>query len=96
MILDEPTAALDAQTEALLLEALERLLAGRTTFIIAHRLSTVRRADRVAVLDGGRLLELGSHAELLAADGLYRRLHHLQFGAAGSPQAATCGQAVPA
>jgi len=86
LILDEPTAALDAGTEALLLEALARLMVGRTTFIIAHRLSTVRGADRVAVLDAGRLLQLGTPAELLAADGLYRRLHHLQLGATPPPR----------
>jgi ATP-binding cassette subfamily B protein/subfamily B ATP-binding cassette protein MsbA len=80
LILDEPTSALDAATEASILEALERLMAGRTTFIIAHRLSTVRRADAIAVLDRGRLVELGSHEALLAAGGIYRRLCALQFG----------------
>lgn len=82
LILDEPTSALDAQTEAWLLEALERLMAGRTTFIIAHRLSTIRRADRIAVLHLGRIVESGTHDDLLAAHGLYHRLHSLQFGRA--------------
>jgi subfamily B ATP-binding cassette protein MsbA len=60
-------------------EALERLMQGRTTIIIAHRLSTVHRADRIAVLDDGKLVELGSHAELMARDGLYARLYRMQF-----------------
>jgi ATP-binding cassette subfamily B protein/subfamily B ATP-binding cassette protein MsbA len=80
LILDEPTAALDAQTETLLLEALERLLVGRTTFVIAHRLSTVRQADRIVVLDKGTLVETGTHQELLTAHGLYHRLYDLQYG----------------
>jgi ATP-binding cassette, subfamily B, bacterial len=78
LILDEPTAALDVRTESLVMEALERLIAGRTTVVIAHRLSTIRRADRIAVLDKGRVVESGSEAELLAAGGLYARLHALQ------------------
>jgi ATP-binding cassette subfamily B protein/subfamily B ATP-binding cassette protein MsbA len=64
LILDEPTSALDAKTEALILEALERLMAGRTTFIIAHRLSTIRQADRIVVLKGGKIVEQGSQEEL--------------------------------
>jgi ATP-binding cassette subfamily B protein len=80
LILDEPTSALDAQTEALLLEALVRLMWGRTTFIIAHRLSTIRNADRILVLEGGRVAETGTHRELIAANGLYRRLHDGQIG----------------
>ncbi|MBI0583782.1 MAG: ABC transporter ATP-binding protein [Methanomassiliicoccus sp.] len=79
LILDEPTSALDAQTEAELLTALERLKAGRTTFIIAHRLSTIRNADRIVVMDDGRVAEIGRHEDLLAAGGLYARLHDLQF-----------------
>ncbi len=79
LILDEPTSALDAHTESLLLEALERLMAGRTTFIIAHRLSTIRRADQIAVLNAGRIVETGTHDQLLAARGFYHRLHAQQF-----------------
>jgi len=79
LILDEPTSALDAQTEALLLEALERLMAGRTTFIIAHRLSTIRRANRIVVLKRGRVVEMGTHKELLAGRGHYHKLYNAQF-----------------
>lgn len=79
LILDEPTSALDADTEALLMEALERLMAGRTTLLIAHRLSTVRRADRILVLQHGRIAESGTHAELLARGDFYARLHEIQF-----------------
>jgi ATP-binding cassette subfamily B protein len=78
LILDEPTASLDAQTEASVMGALERLTAGRTTIVIAHRLATVRRADAVAVLEAGRIVQFGPHAELIATDGLYRTLSQLQ------------------
>src|SRR5205814_7801177 len=71
LILDEPTSGLDAAAEHMVINALERAAAGRTTFIIAHRLSTVRLADRIVVLDGARLLEAGTHAELLARNGRY-------------------------
>ncbi len=79
LILDEATSALDAESEHLVQEALERLMEGRTTLIIAHRLSTVRRADRVVVLEHGRVAESGSHDALVASDGLYRRLVERQF-----------------
>lgn len=80
LILDEPTSALDASTEALLLEALQRLMRNRTTFIVAHRLSTIRNATRIVVLQHGRLLESGSHHELLRLGGFYAHLHQLQTG----------------
>ncbi|MGH9021968.1 MAG: ABC transporter ATP-binding protein [Acidimicrobiia bacterium] len=80
VILDEPTASIDSRTEAVILDALERLTAGKTTLIIAHRLSTVRGASQILVLDNGRLLEQGSHADLLFAEGLYRRLYDIQSG----------------
>jgi ATP-binding cassette subfamily B protein/subfamily B ATP-binding cassette protein MsbA len=79
LILDEPTSALDSQTEGLLLEALEKLMKGRTTFIVAHRLSTVRRADRIVAIENGVLIEQGGHDELLRHGGYYARLHRLQF-----------------
>jgi len=78
LILDEPTSALDAQTEKLLLAALEHLMSGRTTFVVAHRLSTVRWADRIIVLNGGRVVEAGTHEELIGTNGLYARFHNIQ------------------
>lgn len=79
LVLDEATSNLDTESERLIEDALERLLVGRTTLIIAHRLSTVRRADRLVVVDGGRIVEEGTHAELLAEGGLYARLYQRQF-----------------
>lgn len=79
LILDEATSALDSESERLVQAALERLMAGRTSLVIAHRLSTIEAADRVVVLEHGRLLEQGTHAELLARGGLFARLHALQF-----------------
>ncbi|HYO50647.1 MAG TPA: ATP-binding cassette domain-containing protein, partial [Chloroflexia bacterium] len=80
LVLDEPTSALDADTEALLLDALKRLMKGRTTFIIAHRLSTIRDADKIVVLREGRLVEEGTHEELLTRQDFYAHLYNLQFG----------------
>ncbi len=78
LILDEPTSAIDSRTESVILKALERLMEGRTTFMIAHRLSTIRFAHRILVMDEGRIVEQGSHDELLALNGLYRQLHSMQ------------------
>ena len=79
LILDEATASIDTETELLIQDALRKLTAGRTSIIIAHRLQTIQEADRVLVLDGGQVAEVGTHEELLAARGLYFTLHELQF-----------------
>lgn len=95
LILDEPTSALDSHTEADLLEALQRLMQGRTTFIIAHRLSTVRRADTILVLQEGRVMEQGSHETLIRGDTLYHRLVHSQWGNHNDSSAALLEPANP-
>jgi ATP-binding cassette, subfamily B, bacterial len=88
VILDEATAHLDSEAEVHIQEALAAALAGRTSLVIAHRLSTIVNADRILVIDDGRVVEQGTHAELLAAGGLYADLYHTQFGrAAVSPSA---------
>lgn len=79
LILDEATSSLDSESEAIVQEALERLMKGRTTFVIAHRLSTIRNADRILVLQKGKLVEQGTHEELMQSAGLYKSLHDQQF-----------------
>jgi ABC-type multidrug transport system fused ATPase/permease subunit len=78
LILDEPTSSIDSRTEAVILDALDRLMVGRTTFMIAHRLSTIRRADLILVMNQGRLVEHGTHQELLSREGLYKQLYEMQ------------------
>ncbi len=80
LVLDEPTSALDAASERLIVDALRRLARGRTTLIVAHRLSTIRHADRIVVLGAGRIVEQGTHDELVAADGAYAAMHAVQAG----------------
>ena len=79
MILDDSTSSVDTETEHLIQQALDRLMQGRTTFVIAHRLSTVRRADLILVLKDGHILERGKHDQLLQLDGIYREIYDLQL-----------------
>jgi subfamily B ATP-binding cassette protein MsbA len=87
LILDEATSALDTESEQMVQKALDNLMANRTTFVIAHRLSTIHHADRIAVLEKGTVVETGTHQELLARDGLYRKLYDMQFRGQGVAEA---------
>jgi ATP-binding cassette subfamily B protein len=86
LLLDEATSALDAESEQLVQKALDQLMEGRTTLIIAHRLATVLKADRIIVMDEGRIVETGTHEQLSAARGLYAKLAKLQFGTVKEPE----------
>jgi ATP-binding cassette subfamily B protein len=79
LLLDDPTAAVDPETEKGILEAIENAMRGRTTFIVANRMSTLRRAHRILVLEDGRIVQVGTHDELIGRDGAYRRTAELQF-----------------
>jgi subfamily B ATP-binding cassette protein MsbA len=87
LILDEATSALDSESESLVQTALHNLMTGRTVFVIAHRLSTVRRADRIVVIENGSIADIGPHEELMTKLGTYRRLYELQFAGADTPKA---------
>ena len=91
LILDEATSALDSESERYVQEALKTLMQGRTTIVIAHRLSTVEHADRIVVMSRGLVAEVGTHAELLARDGLYAKLYRIQFAEDGDPVAGNAG-----
>jgi ABC-type multidrug transport system fused ATPase/permease subunit len=97
LILDEPTSAIDSKTESVILDALDRLMVGRTSLMIAHRLSTIHYTDVILVLDRGQIVQRGTHEELLAQDGLYRQLHEMQTRhAKRSPRAVVAGSLAPA
>jgi subfamily B ATP-binding cassette protein MsbA len=81
LLLDEATSALDSESERYIQASLDRLMRGRTTFVVAHRLSTIEAASRIVVLEAGRIVEVGHHAELLSRGGLYSHLHRIQFSA---------------
>jgi subfamily B ATP-binding cassette protein MsbA len=87
LVLDEATSALDSESEALVQSALHNLMSGRTAFVIAHRLSTVRRADRIVVIENGTIADIGAHEELMKKRGTYRRLYELQFANTDLPRA---------
>jgi subfamily B ATP-binding cassette protein MsbA len=89
LILDEATSALDSESESLVQAALHNLMSGRTVFVIAHRLSTVRRADRIVVIENGTIADIGAHEELMTRLGTYRRLYELQFAHTDAPRVAT-------
>ncbi|ODR94886.1 hypothetical protein AUC70_03585 [Methyloceanibacter stevinii] len=93
LMLDEPTSSLDSESEAKVQAALEKLMQGRSVLMIAHRLSTVKKADVICVLDKGRIVETGRHDELVSRGGLYTRLHRTQFGIAGALEQASAGEA---
>jgi ATP-binding cassette, subfamily B, bacterial MsbA len=85
LLLDEATSSLDSESERYIQASLQRLMKGRTTFVVAHRLSTIERADRIVVLEQGRVVEIGSHSELIGRGGLYARLHGIQFASVENP-----------
>jgi len=96
LILDEATSALDTESEKIVQAALDKLMVGRTSFAIAHRLSTIFNADCIYVIDGGHIVEQGTHAELLAAGGLYSTLYNIQFRGEGEGEKKGEGALQPA